>query len=102
MTAISVIARNITKSKNTEKELQQSEERYRIVTEQTGQMVYDYDLKTNKNKFAGAIEEVTGYNLEEFQKLGKDFWTEDILDSDPNRVYKRSPGKKPETDLRKN
>jgi PAS domain S-box-containing protein len=94
LTAISAIARDITKSKNVEKELQQSEERYRIVTEQTGQMVYDYDLRTSKNKFAGAIEEVTGYNFEEFQKLGKDFWTENILDSDPNRVYKKVQDKK--------
>jgi PAS domain S-box-containing protein len=94
LTAISVIARNITKSKNAEKELQQSEERYRLITEQTGQMVYDYDLKTNKNKWAGAIEEVTGYNFEEFQKLGKDFWTENILDSDPNRAYEKSQDKK--------
>ena len=93
LTAISVIARNITKSKNAEKELQQSEERYRIVTEQTGQMVYDYDLITNKSKWAGAIEEITGYNFEEFQKLGKDFWTENILDSDPNRVYEKSKAK---------
>ena len=52
-------------------------------------MVYDYDLRTNKSKWAGAIEEVTGYNFEEFQKLGKDFWTENILDSDPNRVYEK-------------
>jgi len=97
LTAISAIARNITKSKNAEKELKQSEERYRIVTEQTGQMVYDYDLKTNKNKWAGAIEEVTGYNLEEFQKLGKGFWTENILDSDPNRVYEKFQDKDKKT-----
>ena len=97
LTAISVIARNITKSKNAEKELQQSEERYRIVTEQTGQMVYDYDLKTFKNTWAGAIEEVTGYNFEEFQKLGKDFWNENILDSDPNRVYKKFQDKDKKT-----
>jgi PAS domain S-box-containing protein len=93
LTAITVIARNITKSKNAEKELQQSEERYRIVTEQTGQMVYDYDLRTNKSKWAGAIEEITGYNFEEFQKLAKDFWTENILDSDLNRVYEKSKDK---------
>jgi PAS domain S-box-containing protein len=93
LTVISVIARDITKIENAEKELQQSEGRYRIVTEQTGQMVYDYDFRTDKSKWTGAIEEITGYNLEEFQKLGKDFWTENILDSDPNRVYKKSKDK---------
>ncbi|HEY3362629.1 MAG TPA: MEDS domain-containing protein, partial [Methanosarcina sp.] len=47
LTAISIIARDITKSKKAEEELRKSEERYRIVTERTGQVVYDYDLRTD-------------------------------------------------------
>ena len=70
-TTISIIARDITKTKKTEEELRESEERYRIVTEQTGQIVYDYDSSTGNCKWAGAIEEVTGYSLKEFQKLDK-------------------------------
>ena len=69
LTAISVIARDITKSKKAEEELKKNEERYRIVTEQTGQVVYDYDLRTNKSSWAGAIEEVTGYSFEELQEV---------------------------------
>ena len=88
LTAILVIVRDITKSKKAEDELRKSEERYRIVTEQTGQLVYDYDLRTHKNKWAGAIEEVTGYNREEFLKLDKNFWIENILHPDMNCVYK--------------
>jgi PAS domain-containing protein len=48
--AISIITRDITKTKKVEEELQESEERYRIITEQTGQMVYDYDSSTGKCK----------------------------------------------------
>ena len=78
LTAISVIARDITRSKKAEEKLQKSEERYRIVTEQTGQVVYEYDLRTDKSSWAGAIEEITGYSFEEFQKFGKDFWIKNI------------------------
>ncbi len=86
LTAISVIARDITKSKKAEEKLRKSEERYRIVTEQTGQVVYDYDSRTDKSSWAGAIEEVTGYSFEEFQKFGKDFWIKNIHRADTNYV----------------
>ena len=86
LTAISVIARDITKSKKAEEELRKSEERYRIVTEQTGQVVYDYDSRTDKGSWAGAIEEVTGYSFEELQKFGKDFWIKNIHRADTNHV----------------
>jgi PAS domain S-box-containing protein len=79
MTDISIISRDITESKS-------SEERYRTVTEQTGQVVYEYDLRTDKSIWAGAIEEVTGYSFEEFQNLGKDFWIKNIIHTDMNCV----------------
>ena len=86
LTAILVIARDISESKKTEKELQRREKRYRIVTEQTGQVVYDYDSRTDKGSWAGAIEEVTGYSFEELQKLGKDFWIKNIHRIDTDHV----------------
>ncbi|MDQ1253156.1 MAG: hypothetical protein QG646_2304 [Euryarchaeota archaeon] len=86
LTAISVIARDITKSKKAEEELRKNEERYRIVTEQTGQVVYDYDSRTDKSSWAGAIEEVTGYSFEELQKFGKDFWIKNIHRADTNHM----------------
>ncbi|MDY9925387.1 PAS domain S-box protein [Methanosarcina sp.] len=86
LTSISVIARDITNSKKAEEKLKKSEERYRIVTEQTGQVVYDYDLRTDKSSWAGAIEEVTGYSFEEFQNFGKDVWIKNIHLSDMNSV----------------
>ena len=86
LTAISVIARDITKSKRAEEKLRENEERYRLVTEQTGQVVYEYDLRTDESSWAGAIEEVTGYSFEELQRFGKDFWIKNIHRIDTNNV----------------
>ncbi|MFY1110204.1 MAG: PAS domain S-box protein [Methanosarcinaceae archaeon] len=85
LTDISVIARDITKSKIAEEKLRKNEERYRIATEQTGQVVYEYDLRTDQSSWAGAIEEVTGYSFEEIQKLGKEVWIKNIHLTDMNR-----------------
>jgi len=86
LTAISVIARDITESKKVDEKLRKSEERYRIVIEQTGQVVYDYDLRTDKSNWAGAIEEVTGYSFEELKEFGKDFWINNIHRTETNHV----------------
>ncbi len=85
LTDLSVIARDITKSKIAEEKLRKNEERYRIATEQTGQVVYEYDLRTDQSSWAGAIEEVTGYSFEEIQKLGKEVWIKNIHLTDMNR-----------------
>ncbi|MDQ1253742.1 MAG: hypothetical protein QG646_2931 [Euryarchaeota archaeon] len=82
--AISIIARDITKSKKVEEELLKNENRYRTVTEQTGQVVYDYDSRTDTGSWAGALEEVTGYSFEEFKNFGKDFWVKNIYHTDTN------------------
>jgi PAS domain S-box-containing protein len=39
------------------------------MAEQTGQVVYDWDLETGQVHWAGAIEEVTGYPPEEFRHV---------------------------------
>jgi len=85
-----VIARDITRSKKAEEKLQKSEERYRLVTEQTGQVIYDYDMRTDKCSWTGAIEEVTGYSFEEFQKLGKDVWIKNIKPLNTNYADEKS------------
>ena len=86
---ILVIARDITLRKKAVEELKKSEERYRIVTEQTGHVIYDYDLRTGKCIWAGAIEEVTGYSSEELQTFGKNFWVNNIHCEDTNLVSKK-------------
>lgn len=90
---ILIIARDITKSKETEEKLQKIEEKFRkteetynVAMEHTRQIIYDYDLRTDKCIWAGAIEEVTGYSFGEFQRLGKDVWILNIIQTDMNRL----------------
>ncbi len=85
--AISVIARDITESKKAEEKLQKSEERYRIVTEQTGQIVYEYDPEENKIYWAGAIEKVTGYTHEELQNAGLNLWINNVHPEDQKNLW---------------
>nr|WP_269851440.1 PAS domain S-box protein [Methanosarcina horonobensis] len=88
-TAALVMSRDITENEQTVEKLLRSKEIYRIITEQTGQLVYDYDLRTDKCTWAGAIEETTGYSFEEFQMLGKYIWTTNIQSSSETHVGAR-------------
>ncbi len=47
--------------------LKESEERYRVVIEKTGQIVYELNVLTGQTIHAGAIEELLGYSTAEFQ-----------------------------------
>ncbi|AKB83163.1 Sensory transduction histidine kinase [Methanosarcina barkeri 3] len=84
--AVLIIAKDLSKSKRSKERFQKSEEIYRVVTQQTGQLIYDYDLITDKCSWVGAIEEVTGYKFEEFQKLGKYVWSTNIESLNGNFV----------------
>ena len=48
LVAISVIARDITKSKRSDEKLRKNEQMHWIVTEQTDQVISDYDLKNRE------------------------------------------------------
>ena len=65
------VIKNITERKLGMEELRKSEERFRIVAEQTGQLVYDYDVPEDKIGWAGAIKELTDYSEEEFKNVSK-------------------------------
>ncbi|PKL76237.1 MAG: hypothetical protein CVV27_11265, partial [Candidatus Melainabacteria bacterium HGW-Melainabacteria-1] len=58
--------------------IQASEQRYRIVAEQTGQMVYDWDVATGRIHWAGAIEHITGFLVEDYQDVDIQRW-EDMI-----------------------
>ncbi|KKG10043.1 PAS domain S-box protein [Methanosarcina sp. 2.H.A.1B.4] len=80
-----VTTRDITESKKTAEELQKAEEKYRIVTERTGQLVYDYNIEGNAANWAGSIKECTGYTPDEFRNTSLKFWRSRIHPEDLNR-----------------
>jgi PAS domain S-box-containing protein len=88
VTEIQVVGRDITDRKVAEDELQLSEERYRIVAEQTGQLVYDYNIPTGRIQWSGAFASVIGYSAQEFQCFTIREWKELIHPADRERAVK--------------
>jgi two-component system cell cycle sensor histidine kinase/response regulator CckA len=84
---ILVVTQNITERKQTDRLLRENEERYRLVLEQTGQLVYDLDLTTNILKWSGAIEQLTGYLPSEY-KISVAEWAEQIHPDDRNEAMR--------------
>jgi PAS domain S-box-containing protein len=76
---------DITQRKLAEEALRESEERHRVVIEQTGQLVYDLDIPTGNMKRSGAITEITGYDPYELQE-GLDSWKSRIHPEDREEV----------------
>jgi len=81
------VVQNITERNKTERLLRENEERYRLVLEQTGQLVYDLDLTTNILKWSGAIEQLTGYLPSEYQ-ISVAEWAEQIHPDDRNEAMR--------------
>ena len=55
---------------------------YRIVSEKTGSIVYDYNIKTGQITWLGPIEAVTGFKPDEFNKVNIKKWVQMIHPSD--------------------
>ncbi|AKB50540.1 sensory transduction histidine kinase [Methanosarcina barkeri str. Wiesmoor] len=83
------VIKDITERKKATERVQKSEERYRIVTEQTGQIVYDYDRLTGKIEWSGAIKELTQYSLEEFQNFNMKAWEVHIHPEDRKEIIEQ-------------
>jgi len=77
---------DITGRKRTEENLLKSEERYRLATEQTGQLIYEFDLRTGHGEWAGAVTELTGYSYNEMQNFDFYDWLEHIHPDERKRV----------------
>lgn len=54
--------------------LEENEERYRVVTEKTGQIVYDYNMETDSTTWTGAVEKLTGYSPDSLQNSSEVVW----------------------------
>lgn len=83
------VIKDITERKKATERVQKSEEKYRIVTEQTGQIVYDHDRLTGKMEWAGAIKELTQYSLEEFQNFNRKAWEVHIHPEDRKEMIEK-------------
>lgn len=79
---------DITERKKAEEIFRRSEERYRIAAEQTGQIVYDFNIKTQEVDWAGAIPELT-YSFEEFQKINPETLLEHIHPDDLGGIIEK-------------
>ncbi len=65
-----------------EARLAESEERYRIAAENTGQVIYDYHVPSGEIRWSGAIEAVTGYSAQELAGANIRRWEEMIHPDD--------------------
>jgi len=83
---VSIIMRDISDRLAIEAALSASEERFRLVCEQTGQLVYEYDIASGQIIWAGAIAAITGYSAEEFQRFDVNDWENLIHLDDRDRV----------------
>ncbi|TGN11953.1 PAS domain S-box protein [Leptospira ilyithenensis] len=72
------VLEDVTAKRLAEEEIRRSEERFRIVAEQTGQMLYEVDMTTENIIWAGAITKVTGYSEEEFKVFNLTEWFNSI------------------------
>jgi len=77
---------DITGRKRTEENLVKSEERYRLAAEQTGQLIYEFDLQDGHVEWAGAVTELTGYSYNEIQAFTYYDWLDHIHPEERRRV----------------
>lgn len=66
------LAKEMEERKKADYALQKSEETYRLVIVQTGQMVYDGNILSGKISWTGATRSITGYDADEFQSVDID------------------------------
>lgn len=75
-TLLLTVFHNITDKVEAKKSLVENEERFRITVEQTEQIFFDLDIRTGKIIWNGAIEQLTGFSSEEFNKINAKKWEE--------------------------
>jgi len=77
---------DITKNKQAKEALERSERQASAAIEAARALTFNYDIATGKIIWGGAIEEITGYNPEEFASIDIDGWAERIHPEDVDNV----------------
>ena len=83
---IIALARDLTGPPHAREPISESIARFRILTAQTGQMIYDSYLRTGTIKWGGAVTQVTGYTLGEMNSFDLIRWRDQIHTDDWKRV----------------
>jgi diguanylate cyclase (GGDEF)-like protein/PAS domain S-box-containing protein len=76
------LIRDISERREAERVVRESEARYRIVAEQTGTIVYEFDIATGEVDWSGAVGSITGYGEDELAAFDARRWTELVHESD--------------------
>lgn len=84
---IITILQDITELSKVEKILEENEDRYRIVTKQTGHLVYDYEIEKIKISWSGATRELLGYESEDFASTDIKVWLNHIHPKDREKTW---------------
>lgn len=86
----------IAERKRIQEDLHRREETYRIIVENTKQVIYEVDVPSGRVERSGAIEAVTKYSRDEFQTVDFAGWVSALHPEDRPRILpeatKQSPG----------
>lgn len=86
LVALEGFINDVTPLMEAEQALQNSEERFRLMAEKTGQMVYDLNLITGGITWSGAILEITGASSDYFHEIDLKGWESRIHPEDRSKV----------------
>jgi two-component system, cell cycle sensor histidine kinase and response regulator CckA len=81
--------RDLSERHAAEAALRRSEESYRLAAEQTGQLLFDIDPGARRIECRGAVEQITGFTLEEFNRFGTDEMEQQLHPDDVAEVRRR-------------
>ncbi|MDY6941802.1 MAG: EAL domain-containing protein [Pseudomonadota bacterium] len=86
---LSTVLRDIRERARVEKALKESEARYRLISQQTGQLIYDYNLEKDTVEWTGAPEQVVGYSAGALADIDMQRWSEWIHPDEREWVRRR-------------